>query len=101
MTTHTLLALSLGLAGVIFTTQHLHAAPACGDRDAFALSLAATYGEELRAVRQVGAGRVRELFASTGTWTLIETDMNGTACLISTGRLNPRAPEAPLPVTPA
>jgi len=82
-------ALSLGLGGVLWTTQNANAQqqPACADRQVVVERLQSRYGE----VRQsIGLGQnnsVVEMFASptTGTWTIVVTTSAGISCLVASG----------------
>jgi hypothetical protein len=82
-------ALSLGLGGVLWTTQNAHAQPqpTCAQHSVVVERLQSRFGE----VRQsIGLGQnnsVVEMFASTatGTWTIVVTNPRGVACLVASG----------------
>ena len=61
--------------------------PLCAPRAAVVARLARDFGETPRGLGLAGAERLVELFASkdTGTWTLLRTAPDGTACLIAAG----------------
>ncbi len=64
-----------------------HAQSACGDRTAMVEQLSRTYGEERKGAGLAGQTALFEIWASdvTGSWTILKTYPNGTACLIATG----------------
>ncbi len=82
-------ALSLGLGGLIWTSQNANAQqrPTCAERQVVVERLQAGYGE----VRQsIGLGQnnsVVEMFASpsSGTWTIVVTSSTGISCLFASG----------------
>jgi hypothetical protein len=82
-------ALSLGLGGLLLTSQNANAQQqqACADRQMVVERLQSRYGE----VRQsIGLGQnnsVVEMFASTttGTWTIVVTTAGGVSCLVASG----------------
>lgn len=87
MTTRTMIALSLGFAGVILATHAVQAAPQCGAREAVVATLAERYGETRRSMGVAANNAVMEVFASaeSGTWTITVTLPDGTMCLVASG----------------
>jgi hypothetical protein len=77
-----------------------HAQSSCGDRTAMVEQLSRTYGETRKGAGLVGQTALFEVWASdaTGSWTILKTYPNGTACLVAAGE-NWRA-DAPV-FTPA
>jgi hypothetical protein len=77
-------------ATLIWTTPPAEAgdAPLCAPRAAVVARLARDFGETPRGLGLAGETRMVELFASaaTGTWTLLRTAPDGTACLLAAGR---------------
>lgn len=92
----TLLALSLGFAGVILATHaaFAQATPQCGPRDSVTAHLAERYGETRRAFG-LAQNAVVEVFASTetGTWTIGVTTPDGRMCLVAAGQGYESEPE--------
>lgn len=82
-----LLALSFGLAAMIFAAQAAHAeAPFCAARAEVVAQLASQYEESRRSIGVAANNAVVELYASEqGTWTILATMPDGTACLIASG----------------
>jgi hypothetical protein len=87
MMTRSMIALSLGFAGVILATQATQAAPQCGARETVVTTLAERYGETRRSMGVAANNAVMEVFASTdsGTWTITVTTPNGMMCLVASG----------------
>lgn len=84
----TMLALSLGFAGVVLAAQAAFGQTArCGQRDAVVMLLAERYGETRRSVG-IADTAVMEVYASaeTGTWTIAVTTPDGTMCLVAAGQ---------------
>ena len=83
----TLLAFSLGAAGLILAATTVHSAPQCGKRDVVLGQLAAKYGETRRGMGVAGDNTVMEVFASaaSGSWTITVTLPDGMMCLVATG----------------
>ena len=89
MMQQTLLALSLGFAGVILATHAAFAQGAqCAPRDTVTGTLAQKYGESRRGMGLAGQGAVMEVYAAdaTGTWTILMTLPNGMSCMIASGQ---------------
>ena len=82
-----MLALSLGLAGMLAAAQIAHSAPQCDSRETVVALLADRYGETRRAIGIAGDAAVMELFAAdaTGTWSITMTLPDGTMCLMASG----------------
>ena len=82
-----MLALSLGLAGMLAAAQIAHSAPQCDARDRVLALLADRYGETRRSVGIAGEAAVMELYAAddTGTWTIAITLPDGQMCLMASG----------------
>jgi hypothetical protein len=86
-----------GLVVSIFIGMALSATPAraqlmrsqmmCGKRIDMVRQLGEKYGESRRSMGLAGRRRVIELFASevTGSWTILLTSPQGTACLMAAG----------------
>lgn len=91
-----LLALLIVLPGQPLLAQAM-AAPICGQRDQIVGQLRARLGEEVRATGLAGSTRIVELFASerTGSWTITVTSVDGTTCLMASGRHYEPAPPRP------
>jgi hypothetical protein len=84
----TMLALSLGFAGVVLATEAAFGQAAqCGKRDAVVMHLAERYGETRRSVG-LAQNAMMEVYASaeTGTWTIAITTPDGTMCLVAAGQ---------------
>ena len=63
------------------------AAAPCSSHDAVAKSLTTKFKEARRIMGVVNAKAVMEIFMSPqGTWTVVVTDANGTACIIAAGQ---------------
>jgi hypothetical protein len=69
----------------------------CAPRDALVAMLDQRYGEVLQGAGLQNATTLFELFASrdTGTWTLVLTRPDGTACAIAAGQHWQSAADAP------
>ncbi|NEY90765.1 hypothetical protein [Tabrizicola oligotrophica] len=85
----TLFALSLGFGGLILATRAAEAAQ-CAPRDQVVAGLATRFAESRRAAGLTadanGRAQVLEIFASEGgSWTLVVTLPDGTACLVASG----------------
>lgn len=76
-------------ATLVWTTPPAEAGeePLCAPRAAVVARLARDFGETPRGLGLAGPERLVEIFASasTGTWTLLRTAPDGTACLIAAG----------------
>ena len=85
--TQEMLALSLGLAGMLAAAQIAHSAPQCDSREAVTTLLADRYNETRRAIGIAGQSAVMELFAAeeTGTWSITITLPDGRMCLMASG----------------
>ena len=64
-----------------------HAQMSCGDRNVMVEQLSRTYGEVRKGAGLTGQTALFEVWASdvTGSWTILKTYPNGTACLIAAG----------------
>lgn len=83
-----LFAFSLALAGAVIAGQSARAQGAnCADRAVVVDRLTDRYGETRQSVGLGQNNAIVEVFASdtTGTWTIIVTLPNGTACLVASG----------------
>ena len=80
-------ALALGMAAVAVSPIGMaQAAAPCGSHDVVAKSLNAKFKEARRVMGVVNAKAVMEIFMSPqGSWTVLVTDTNGTACIIAAG----------------
>jgi hypothetical protein len=83
----TMLALSLGLGGMIAASNIAFGAPQCDTRDRVTTLLAERYGETRRSVGIAGEAAVMELYAAdaTGTWSVTMTLPDGRMCLMASG----------------
>jgi hypothetical protein len=84
-----ILAALIVLAAATLVTLPAHAGPpACGPRSVIVERLAARFGETRRGIGMARGATVVEVFASadTGTWTVLATRADGTACLLASGR---------------
>ena len=100
---HRLFALSLGFAALILVAQQGHAAPHCGPRATLVAQLADRYRESRRGLGLAANAALVEVFAAdTGSWTIITTLPDGTACLVASGENWMQQTEAlPVPGDPA
>lgn len=66
----------------------------CGQRDQIVAHLRSRLGEEVRATGLAGPTRILEVFVSdvTGSWTITVTSVDGTTCLMASGRHYEPAP---------
>lgn len=70
-------------------------AQTCAARELIVSRLAETYGESRQSMGLGANNSVVEVFASdAGTWTIIVTMANGTACLIASGQAFEQMAEA-------
>lgn len=85
--TQQMIALSLGLAGMLAAADIAHGAPQCDSRETVTALLADRYGETRRAIGIAGQSAVMELFAAdaTGTWSITMTLPDGRMCLMASG----------------
>jgi len=66
----------------------------CTERDKFVLKLKDNYKETRQVIALVSNGHILEVFVSpSGDWTMLVTQPNGTACVISTGEAWEALPE--------
>ena len=88
--TKDLLALSLGFAGLIFLTHPAQAQqqPQCGPRAAVVKTLAEKYAETRRSIGISANNLVMEVYASasSATWTITVTTLQGQTCLVASGQ---------------
>jgi hypothetical protein len=82
-----MLALSLGLGGMIAAADVAFGAPQCDSRDRVTALLADRYGETRRSVGIAGQAAMMELYAAdaTGTWSITITLPDGQMCLMASG----------------
>jgi hypothetical protein len=89
MMQQTLLALSLGFAG-LFLVPHGAAAQGqqCAPREDLVTHLTEKYGETRQGMGLAGPDTMMEVYASpdTGTWTITMTMANGTMCMVASGQ---------------
>ena len=94
-----LFAFSLLLAAMMLAAQSALAdgTAVCAPREQVAARLAERFGETPRAMGLNGDAALLEIFASeeTGSWTLVITGADGTACIIATGQAFQAAAPAP------
>lgn len=80
------LAAALATASLFNLTGQASAAMQCGNHDDVAKVLTAKYLETRHFMGVVNSRMVMEIFMSPqGTWTILVTDTNGTACVTATG----------------
>lgn len=86
--TKTVLAFSLGFAGLLLAAQAGFAASPCNPRADVLAHLASKYGETRRAIGLASANQVMEIFANaeSGTWTITVTQPDGVTCLVASGQ---------------
>lgn len=79
-------AIGLALATPIADAQ---TASTCGDRSQVVERLAERYGETLQSMGMHQNNGLVEIYASdsTGTWTILLTRPDGTACLLAAGQM--------------
>ena len=81
------LAAVLAAVTLFSTVGVASAAAPCGSHDAVAKTLSTKYKEARRIMGVVSAKAVMEIYMSPqGTWTVLVTDIAGTACIIATGQ---------------
>ena len=81
-------AMSLGLGGVIWATQHAEAQRStCAARGEIVERLVAQFGEVRQSIGIGANNAMMEMFAApaTGTWTILVTLPNGMTCLVASG----------------
>ncbi len=86
----------LAIAAMIFTTSSTTAAPKmCGKRTSMIKVLIEKYNESPRALGLSSAKMAMEIYASeSGTWTVMMTLTNGTACIMAAGKSWQELPKA-------
>ena len=83
-----LLALSVGIVGIIFANNAVYATPAnCTARAVMVEKLNERFGESRQSVGLTPGGQAIEMFAhpETGTWTILLISPNGTSCMMASG----------------
>ena len=76
----------IAAASLLGMTNAAAAATPCGSHDKVAQLLTTKHQEARRIMGIVSAHAVMEIFMSPkGTWTVLVTDTNGTACIIASG----------------
>lgn len=83
-----LLALSVGVVGMIFALNPTLANPAnCSKRTDMVEKLNERFGESRQSTGLTPGGQALELFAhpETGTWTILLSLPNGTSCMMASG----------------
>ncbi len=80
---------ALGLAVAAPQTAPAQTARACAERTQVIERLAERYGETLQSLGMHSNNGLLEVYASeaTGTWTILVTSPDGTACLIAAGQM--------------
>ncbi|WP_163265349.1 hypothetical protein [Chelativorans alearense] len=77
------------LAGVVLFTgaqQATSQGNVCAPRNELVSQLGFQFDENQKALGQVGAQVVMEVFASEkGSWTILTTDVNGQSCIVAAG----------------
>lgn len=73
----------------VATTPGIAPQTACGDRSAVVARLAERYGESLKSLGLQQNNAVLEVYASdsTGTWSILVSQADGTACLVASGQM--------------
>ncbi|MFQ5565514.1 MAG: hypothetical protein ACE5EU_04045 [Paracoccaceae bacterium] len=76
------------VAGFALPATPAHAQMVCGKRTDMVRQLSEKYGETRRSLGLAEGRGVVELFASeeTGTWTILMTSPQGTACMMAAGQ---------------
>lgn len=94
----TVLALIIGSVASAATAQHSF----CGNREEIVRTLEQKYGEKRRGMGLQNAQTVLEIFASdtTGTWTLVVSRTDGSACAVAAGQAWRSDATAALPDSP-
>ncbi|MBL4751347.1 MAG: hypothetical protein JKX71_12335 [Amylibacter sp.] len=83
-----LLALSVGIVGIMLTANSALAIPAnCAQRAEMVEKLKIRFGESRQSIGLTPGGQALELFADleNGTWTILLTLPNGTSCMMASG----------------
>ena len=83
-----LLALSVGVVGLIFAANPAVANPTnCAQRTEMVEKLKIRFGESRQSIGLTPGGQALELFAhpEKGTWTILLTLPNGTSCMMASG----------------
>lgn len=83
-----LLALSVGVIGMIFALNPAHSSPVnCTNRTEMVEKLNERFGESRQSIGLTPGGQALELFAhpETGTWTILLSLPNGTSCMMASG----------------
>lgn len=83
-----LLALSIGIVGMIFTLNPAYSNPAnCARRSQMVEKLKERFGESRQSIGLTPGGQALEFFAhpEKGTWTILLTMPNGTSCMMASG----------------
>jgi hypothetical protein len=87
--THKILfALSVGVVGIMLTTNPALANPTnCAQRTEMVEKLKIRFGESRQSIGLTPGGQALELFAhpEKGTWTILLTLPNGTSCMMASG----------------
>lgn len=98
--TRQLFTLSLGFGLLTLCATYAFGQPArqCGPRDDVVSVLSERYGETRRSIGIGSNNRMMEVYASeeTGTWTILVTFTDGTACLMAAGRAFEALTDAPV-----
>ena len=83
-----LLALSVGVIGMIFALNPAHSNPVnCTKRMEMVKKLNERFGESRQSIGLTPGGQALEFFAhpETGTWTILLSSPNGTSCMMASG----------------
>ncbi len=82
----TLLATALGLSMLSLATPAASAQSICGERGDFIKHLGKRHQEAPTSMGLASNGKMVEVLTSeTGTWTIIVTSPDGTACVVAAG----------------
>ena len=78
---------SLTLLPLLATPTGAHALTNCGERDAIIARLESKWGEHFVGGGLQNASNIFEVWISAekGTWTILQTHANGTACVMAAG----------------
>lgn len=75
-------------AGAPIEAQVMRPGMLCAERDSVVDQLSSRYGEQVHGMGLAPHNRIMEFYVSqeTGTWTIIVTMADGTACLMASGQ---------------
>lgn len=87
MHAHLLLVPLLAAGAIALSPRPAMAQQGCGERHVMVARLSEEFGEARRHVAPASLSAFYEFFASesTGTWTLLLSDVSGLSCVVATG----------------